>query len=159
MLVLIQMQSPVAAEADFDVSVAYAQVFYPGSGPPFKVPQVWWAGANPPGSYRDTHSGGAVVHFKCSFVFRDTGGNNSRHYGELNVQRVSPTTGPLLVKNTGNRYPNGGEIQIDLQIIVYYNVNDLPITWDVWVYIECELIVSPYTTDYDTFEWDYTMNP
>jgi hypothetical protein len=164
MLLLIPMLNPVTADSTFDVSTANGEVQYPGGGNP-PSPNVYWWGNNPQGNYTWKYDGGAcILYVKCVFVFKDSNQtNNSRHYGELYVQQVLPLpVEPYQAKSTGNQYPGsapGGEIEVDLVISDTYTAptKDNPVRYHIWVYAECELLISPFTIDYETWEWYYTI--
>lgn len=155
-LLIPLLSQPVAAANTFDLSTAWTDNTPAG-------PTVWWAGANPPGAYTQARGpGAATVTFDCDFSFSDTSGNpnipSSRHYGELNVQRVIPgPPGPLLVASTGNVFLNNGQSTIiTLSITDNYNPAWPTVTWDVWVYVECEDLPTG-TMAWNTWYWTFTI--
>jgi hypothetical protein len=89
----------------------------------------------------------------------DNSGNiqtpSSRHYIELNVQKVYPTTGSVMNVNTGNVYLNNlGGTSGTLSITDTYS--SVPTVWDVWIYAECEDLPST-TTAWNTWYWQITV--
>jgi hypothetical protein len=156
-LLLPLLSSPVAAAFTFNVSTAWTNNTAAG-------PTVGWTntGGNPPGAYTSVHTNPASATFVCNFSFADTSGQPqtpcSRHYGELNVQKIFPTIGPLLTANTGNVFlSNTGTFTTTLSIGDTYTPNPpMGVTWNISVYVECEDLPSS-TMAWNTWYWNYTV--
>ena len=152
LLLIPLLSSPVAAAFTFDVGTAWTN----------NTPGGPTVGHNGPGegSYGSADSTPRTATFKCVFDFSDTSGNvqtpSSRHYGEIEV--FKNPSGPRQTKTTGVIYLNdGGSYTVSFTITDTYTVGELPVTWDIMVYVECKDIPSD-TRVMNTWNWDYTMN-
>ena len=155
MLILIPLlSSPVAAAFTFDVSTAWTDNTSTG-------PTVGWTntGGNPPGVYGSADATPRNAVFTCDFSFKDTSGNtqtpSSRHYGEMEV--FKNPQGPRQVTNTGNVWlNNGGSNTATLTITDTYTIGEVPVTWDIMLYVECEDYPTQ-TMAWNTYYWTYTV--
>lgn len=151
LLLIPMMSSPVAAAFTFNVGVWTDNT---SSGP-----TVGCGGTNPPGSYSSVDSTPRTATFTCTFDFTDSSGNtqtpSSRHYGEMEV--FKRPSGPSQIKGTEVIYLDDGEsYTTTLTITDTYTAGEIPVTWDIMVYVECKDIPS-ITTVMNTWYWDYTV--
>ena len=106
-----------------------------------------------------TCDGSGILTISCDAYIEDTNpsGSGSDHYVELNVQRVWPTTGPLLATNTGlitlaantrnSPYPQR------LTISTSYTVGEDTLEiFHVYVYAECEDLSTSIKV-WNTWSW------
>lgn len=147
------MSSPVAAAFTFDVGTPYTNNLPTG-------PTVGWVGIFAPGgTITDPDGTPRSVSFTCTISFADNSGKPqtpvSRHYGEFEV--FKNPSGPRQTRSTGNiNLNNGGSWSVTYTITDTWILAEVPVTWDLMAYVECEDYPTQ-TTAWNTYYWTYMV--